>query len=62
MGVFTSLVWLPLAWAGTITASQWGEFTFLTAAAWVVAESYRDAGWLLAHAQRHVAPSLGGEP
>ncbi|HEX7129147.1 MAG TPA: hypothetical protein VF217_03645 [Rhodanobacteraceae bacterium] len=57
MGLFTVLVWPPLALAGTITASQWGEFTascVLTAAAWAVADACRDSQTFIA-ARRSIA-------
>lgn len=49
MAGFTFLVWPPLAMAGTITSGQWGEFLSswtLTAAGWLVVESYRGKPWL----------------
>lgn len=51
MGLFTALVWLPLAAAGRLTAGQWVELGMswsLTAAACVVADSFRGTRWLAA--------------
>jgi uncharacterized membrane protein len=46
MGLFTALVWIPIVAAGSKDTFQWSE-TFLsaalTAAGWVVADSYRRA-------------------
>jgi uncharacterized membrane protein len=44
MGLFGMLVWLPILAAGSTNAFQWMEFATtmaLTAAGWVVADSYR---------------------
>lgn len=55
MGLFALLVWAPRVATGTpLSAFQWGEVVMtlaLTAAAWVVADSYRGTPWFVVGTQ-----------
>src|SRR5262245_20234183 len=62
MGLISVLVWIPLLAKGELTAFRWGEVvvTFvLTAAGWVMAESYRDAPWLAVFPRKAASPAAG---
>jgi uncharacterized membrane protein len=49
IALFSVIVWVPRVLAGSLTDFQWGEWVstcVLTAAAWVVADSYNESPWL----------------
>lgn len=50
IALITIMVWAPIVAAGNIDAGHWQETVVscaITAGAWVMADSYRDASWLL---------------
>jgi uncharacterized membrane protein len=58
MGLLTLLVWVPLLAEGLMTAGQRSEFAIswaLTAAGWVVADSYRGVPWLAVGTRREAS-------
>jgi uncharacterized membrane protein len=63
MGGFTLLVWVPMMVTGHVSAFQQGEFVVscaLTAAGWVVADSYRGMPWFATGKRSPVSSAAGG--
>jgi uncharacterized membrane protein len=64
MGMFLLLVWVPVVAARSISAFQLGETAIswaLTAAAWVVADSYRGVPWLAVARSEERTTDCGAE-
>ena len=62
MAGFTLLVWVPMMVTGHVSAFQQGEFVVscaLTAAGWVVADSYRGIPWLATGKRSAVSGAAG---